>query len=68
MPAHVSVLQLLPMLGARCPCQLQGVDSIEPGVGNDGSIEIVNKPSARREFFFPPTLPSPLLSVKSFAG
>lgn len=39
----LSVLQLVPVQGARCPWQLQGGDSTVPGFGNDGETEIVEK-------------------------
>ncbi|XP_073344164.1 centrosome and spindle pole-associated protein 1 [Pagrus major] len=37
-PARVSVLQLLPVLGARRICQLQGVDRTVPAIGNGREI------------------------------
>lgn len=46
MPACVSVLPPVPVLGARCICQLHGGDSTVPAIGNGGSREIVKKPTA----------------------
>lgn len=65
MPACVSVLQLVPALGARRICQLQGGDSTVPAAGNEDSREIVKKPDAGREAF--EYFPFYRFPVKTFA-